>query len=63
MGLAILNLNRKLYVSDANINQALDGMEKLDLDVLIGVEPGQTSLFQLCKNPNPSKKQRNGSED
>ena len=36
MRLAILNLNRKLYASDTNINQALDGIEKLKLDVLIG---------------------------
>ena len=28
MRLAILNFNRKLYVSDTNINQALDGMEE-----------------------------------
>jgi len=49
MRLAILNFNRKLYVSDANINQALDGMEKLGLDVLIGVEPGQASRFNSAR--------------
>ena len=49
MRLAILNFNRKLYVSDTNINQALDGMEKLGLDVHIGVEPGQASLFNSAR--------------
>jgi hypothetical protein len=49
MRLAILNFNRKLYVSDTNINQALGGMEKLELDVLIGVEPSRASLFNSAR--------------
>ena len=49
MRLATLNFNRKLYVSYTNINQALDGMEKLELAVLIGVKPGQGSLFNSAR--------------
>ena len=49
MRVATLNFNRKLYASDTSMNQALDGMEELQLDVLIGIEPGQASRFNSAR--------------
>ena len=49
MRVATLNFNRILYASDTNMNQALNGMEELQLDVLIGIEPGQASRFNSAR--------------
>ena len=51
VGLRIANLNfcRKLYASDLSMTQALDTMERLQLDILIGIEPGQASLFNSAR--------------
>ena len=39
------NFERKLYASEKNIVEAVEKMIRLEIDVLVGTEPGKASRF------------------
>ena len=45
MRVATNNFERKLYASQANIEEAIEKMIKLEIDVLVATEPGQASIY------------------
>ena len=45
MRLASNNFQRKLYASVANMTQTMENMVKMEIDVLIGTEPGVASSY------------------
>ena len=47
MRVATQNFERKLYASEKNIVEAIEKMGRLEIDVLVGTEPGKASRFNI----------------